>query len=159
MRITIGSAIISLFFHAVSASSILPKLSGHPGIMTHMRTNLTLLNNLCAKPPEKKERYEKRNETMGLKPLNDSDTIIKIKAQKLLRHLHEINKYPMGGHDTLIDLNGDHFKDILIEFYSLAGTGEKNCINVFLYDKVERKFIENKQLNHLCNPTFYFKKK
>ena len=65
----------------------------------------------------------------------------------------------MGGKDTLIDLNGDNFKDILIEFYALAGTGEKNGVDVYLYNNSKKKFVQCEQLNYLANPTFYRDKK
>ncbi len=58
--------------------------------------------------------------------------------------------------DTLIDLNGDGYADILIEYYGLSGSGLKNRIEVHLYDKKTGKFIYHEQLSSIVNPTFYF---
>lgn len=84
---------------------------------------------------------------------------LKEQARKFVIRLKNNDDYPMGGKDTLIDLNGDNLKDILIEFYALAGTGEKNGVRVYLYDKSRKKFVQCEQLNYLVNPTFYRDKK
>lgn len=84
---------------------------------------------------------------------------LKEQAQTFVSRLKNNDDYPMGGRDTLIDLNGDNLKDILIEFYALAGTGEKNGIRVYLYDNSKKKFKPCEPLNYLANPTFYFDKK
>ena len=88
-----------------------------------------------------------------------TNTSIKKKAKKFTTLLKKNNNYPWCGKDTLVDLNGDHYKDILIEFYATAGTGLKNGVEVYLYDHVKQKFVACEQLNHLGNPTFYFNKK
>ena len=86
-------------------------------------------------------------------------TSVKEQAQKFITKLKSNGDYPIGGNDTLIDLNGDNFKDVLVEYYGSAGTGLKNRISVYLYDKSKKKFTTCKQLNSLANPTFYFTKK
>lgn len=84
---------------------------------------------------------------------------LKAQAQKVIAHLKKQRDYPNGGQDTLMDLNGDGYKDILIEFYYPLGTGLKNGIAVYLYNNRKKKFESCEQLNHLTNPTFYFNKK
>lgn len=88
-----------------------------------------------------------------------SSSSVRIKADKLIRKLKADHNYPSGGKDTLIDLNGDKFKDILIEYYGASGTGWKNRTSVYLYNNSKAKFIACEQLNDLANPTFYFNRK
>jgi hypothetical protein len=90
---------------------------------------------------------------------SQENKLFRKKADKIISGLKLKNDYPIGAKDTLIDLNGDQNKDILIEFYYSAGTGLKNGVQVFLYDKSKKQFRECEQLNHLANPTFYFNKK
>ncbi len=85
--------------------------------------------------------------------------LIKGKAQKLITNLKKNGSYPMGGRDTLLDLNGDRFQDVLIEFYGQSGTGEKNGIEAYLYDTLKKTFKHCEQLDYLANPTFYRSKK
>lgn len=73
-----------------------------------------------------------------------------------LKSGHEISN---DAKDTLIDLNGDGFKDLLIEFYGASGTGLKNRICAYLYDNSKKKLKPCDMLNYLANPTFYFDKK
>ena len=88
-----------------------------------------------------------------------ANSLVEKKAKELIPKLKSSGEYPWTGHDTLIDLNGDHYKDILIEYYGLAGTGLKNRITVYLYDNRVGKFKRCNQLCDLANPTFYFDKK
>lgn len=64
-------------------------------------------------------------------------------------------EHPFVGKDTLIDLNGDDFLDILIEYYGRSGTGLKNRVSVYLYDHSTKKFTHCEQLDALATPTFY----
>lgn len=84
---------------------------------------------------------------------------IKKQAQTIISSLKKAGDYPMGAIDTLIDLNADKFKDLLIEYYGASGTGLKNRIMVYLYDSAKRKLKSCETLNSLGNPTFYFDKK
>jgi hypothetical protein len=84
---------------------------------------------------------------------------LKDKARLLIGRLKIKEDYPPGGQDTLIDLNGDHFKDILIEYYGLSGSGEKNGVQVYLYNNIRKEFVQCEQMNYLANPTFYRDKK
>ena len=84
---------------------------------------------------------------------------IEKQAQKIISQLKGNGEYPVDAMDTLIDLNGDGFKDLLIEYYGAAGTGLKNRITVYLYDEAKKKLKSCETLNDLANPTFYFKNK
>jgi len=87
-----------------------------------------------------------------------SDNIRK-DAKAIINYLKKNNQYNIGAKDTLIDLNGDHYKDLLIEYYGESGTGLKNRIKVYLYDKLIKRFRPCEQLNNLANPTFNFQNK
>ncbi|PQJ09682.1 hypothetical protein CJD36_017270 [Flavipsychrobacter stenotrophus] len=69
----------------------------------------------------------------------------------------EMSLSPAGGCDTLMDLNGDGFKDIVVEFYSGCGTGEKNGTIMVMYDTMKRRFDISHQVN-IPNAHFDFKK-
>jgi len=91
---------------------------------------------------------------------SQNDLALKKKAEELIKELKSNREYPRSsGYDTLIDLNSDRYKDILIEYYGDFGTGLKNRIRVFLFDPLHNKFKECRQLSNLANPTFYFNKK
>jgi hypothetical protein len=53
---------------------------------------------------------------------------LRTKAKMFIKKLHCNYDYPMGGCDTLIDLNRDSYKDILIEYYGMSGI--KNRIDI-----------------------------
>jgi hypothetical protein len=84
---------------------------------------------------------------------------IKEQARKIISGLKSSNEFPIDARDTLIDLNGDGFKDLLIEYYGAAGTGLKNRIHVYLYDNSRKKLKSCEPLNYLANPAFYFDRK
>jgi hypothetical protein len=84
---------------------------------------------------------------------------IKSQAQTIISQLKENGEYPLGAKDTVIDINGDRAKDLLIEFYGSAGSGLKNRIIVYLYDNIKKKLTTCETLNCLANPTFYIDKK
>ena len=89
---------------------------------------------------------------------SQSSSQVKQKARELLMGLKDKGEYPLGGSDTLIDLNNDHYMDVLIEYYGASGTGLKNRVQVFLYNPSRNKFKECEQLSGLANPIFYFNK-
>lgn len=91
--------------------------------------------------------------------MSQPNSSLKKKAEKIIAVLKDSGEYAMGAKDTLIDLNGDRYLDLLIEYYGGSGTGLKNRITVFLYDSSKKQFRDCGQLNYLGNPTFYFKKK
>lgn len=84
---------------------------------------------------------------------------IKQQAQHIIAGLKSSNEIPIDERDTLIDLNGDGIKDLLIEYYGASGTGLKNRINAYLYDNSKKKLKPCEPLNYLANPTFYFDRK
>ena len=61
--------------------------------------------------------------------------------------------------DTLIDLTYDGNKDYIIGYYGSTGTGIKNRIEVFLYNKQIDNYILDSTLSRMPNPTFYIKQK
>lgn len=86
------------------------------------------------------------------------DSLTAKKARKFLAGFWEENMYISLVHnDTLLDLNDDGFIDILIEYYGTTGTGFKNAIEAYLYEKETGRFIYQEQLSALVNPTFYFR--
>jgi hypothetical protein len=62
-------------------------------------------------------------------------------------------------YDTLRDLNFDGFKDYIIGYYAMSGTGIKNRVAVYFYNKKQNRYILNEELSDLPNPTFYIDKK
>ncbi len=62
-----------------------------------------------------------------------------------------------GNKDTLIDLNSDGYVDYLNEYYGESGSGEKNRIEVFLYNSKKHDFLRDSLLCCLYNPLFDFK--
>jgi hypothetical protein len=105
----------------------------------------------------KKQNAEPATEQVRDVPI---DTIRKIdtttlagKATKLLADLKESNDYAaIHGKDTLIDLNGDGHRDLLIEYYAGSGTGLKNGVGIYLFNNRKNKFL--KEAVNLPNPTF-----
>lgn len=80
-------------------------------------------------------------------------------AQKLLNDFN-IRNYPMiAGADTLFDLNYDGRKDLIIRYYTLAGTGIKNRIEAYPWSEKENHFIYDSLLSSVPNPSFYIKQK
>lgn len=87
--------------------------------------------------------------------INHSDIKIITEAMISLVNLTKNAEYPLlDARDTLMDINCDEFKDILITYHSPSGTGETNCIIALLYDKEKGKFVKNEQISQLTNPTF-----
>lgn len=84
---------------------------------------------------------------------------IKEQASSIISRLKSSNEIPIYAKDTLIDLNGDGFKDLLIEYYGASGTGVKNRIDAYLYDNSRKKLKRCDVLSYLANPTFYFNRK
>lgn len=77
------------------------------------------------------------------------------KAAKLVKELNDSSDYTIRtGKDTLIDLNGDRYSDVLIEFYKSAGTGLKNAAHIYLYNNRTKRFL--KEPIELPNPAFNF---
>ena len=78
------------------------------------------------------------------------------KAAQLLANLKDSIDYAaFWGKDTLIDLNGDGHRDLLLEFYGSSGTGLKNRVNIYLFNNKKLRFL--KEPIDLPNPTFNFR--
>jgi hypothetical protein len=84
---------------------------------------------------------------------------LKQQARAIISKLKSNFEYPLDAKDTLIDLNRDGYKDLLIEYYGLAGTGLKNRVIVYLYDNSRKNFRHCGQVSNLANPTFFLDKK
>ena len=95
----------------------------------------------------------------NLKTTKYDTTTINGKYAKLVADLKINYTITPGSADTLIDLNYDNNPDILIEYYGTAGSGMKNYIYAYLYDKQKNNFVLDTFLSSLVNPTFYFDKK
>lgn len=81
------------------------------------------------------------------------------KAKTLVDRLRKNDELRFDAKDTLIDLNGDHYKDVLIEYYDILGSGENNKVIVYLFNYTTGKFKKCDLLCRLANPTFHFDKK
>lgn len=81
------------------------------------------------------------------------------KREYILNHFIVEIAPTWSDYDTLFDINYDGKKDYIIGYYGLAGTGVKNRIAVYLYNKKNDGYILNEQLTRLSNPTFYINKK
>ncbi|WP_162902816.1 hypothetical protein [Taibaiella koreensis] len=80
------------------------------------------------------------------------------KATRLLNQLRAKGDYTACyGIDSLIDMNGDGYKDLLVECYGASGTGFKYGATIFLFDRRKNQF-RHQRIN-LPNPTFYFDRK
>ncbi len=77
-------------------------------------------------------------------------------AKKIATNI-EMSLSPAGGCDTLMDINGDGSKDIVVEFYSGCGTGEKNGTIMVMYDTIKKRFDTRHQIT-IPNAHFDFKK-
>ncbi|MBI5856738.1 MAG: hypothetical protein HZB42_03725 [Sphingobacteriales bacterium] len=61
--------------------------------------------------------------------------------------------------DTLFDLNYDGNEDYVIRYYGLAGNGFKHRIEVYLFNKKRRVYIQDSLLSSFVNPSFYIAEK
>lgn len=88
-----------------------------------------------------------------------TNSSLRARSKAILQRLLDNGDLPSDAQDTLIDLNHDGYKDVLIEYYGRSGTGIKNRVMAFLYDPRSKRFQECPELSDLANPTFYFKEK
>lgn len=95
----------------------------------------------------------------SLKNVKFDTTTLNGKYEKIVADLKIDNSITLGGVDTLIDLNYDGQPDILVEYYGTAGSGMKNYIFAYLYNKEKSTFVIDTFLSGLISPTFNFKKK
>lgn len=88
-----------------------------------------------------------------------SEETLKTKSQKLLAAFNQESKITSADFNSLIDLNYDDIKDFIIGYTGQSGTGIKNKIRVYLYDKEKDNYVLNEQLSNLSNLTFYLDQK
>ncbi len=74
------------------------------------------------------------------------------------RVLREVQTSPIV-YDTLLDVNYDGKKDLVIGYEGMSGSGIKHCARVFVYNDSLRTFIPVKPISDLVNPSFYIEKK
>lgn len=121
----------------------------------------------CAQKPKRQTKTESPEAIAAptlAKPDTPADLVdvtndpVILQARKLVTGLQEKGDYAANhGPDSLLDLNGDGYKDLLIECYGGSGSGFKNGADIYLYD-VSGKRFSNKVIS-LANPTFYFDRK
>jgi len=72
--------------------------------------------------------------------------------------LREVQPSPIE-YDTLLDINYDGKKDLVIGYEGMTGNGIKHCARTFVYNASSRTFIPIKLISDLVNPSFYTEKK
>jgi hypothetical protein len=60
------------------------------------------------------------------------------------------NQPPLA--DTMMDVNGDGYLDLILEYYGLMGTGDKYFHDIYLYHPQKGKYIDSVSL---MNPSYY----
>jgi len=92
--------------------------------------------------------------------LSKTDTST-LEGKRLYLKISLLKKLDPSGinYDTLIDLNYDANPDYLIAYYAQAGTGIKNEIDVYIYQKNKNNYEYHHMLSGIRNPSFYLKEK
>jgi hypothetical protein len=87
------------------------------------------------------------------------DSTIEGKAKRKVNQF-QVKNFPWSiCSDSLFDLNYDQNNDLVISYYGMCGTGLKNRIEVYLWDKSKSNFVYNTLLSSLSNPGFYLDRK
>ena len=86
-------------------------------------------------------------------------TTLEGKREYILNRFKYVDPMRSEDFDTLIDLTYDGNKDYIIGYYGQAGTGIKNRIQVFLFNKKADNYILDSTLSDIANPTFYIDKR
>lgn len=129
---------------------------------------------LCSCSDQKQELENKNSEdiqetTQTNQPLPESefshydslktalvDTTTLAGKREFILNQFLISNEPHGpDFDTLFDLNYDQFEDYVIGFTYPSGTGIKNGIEVYLYNKTGNSYLHDSLLSDLANPSFY----
>jgi hypothetical protein len=100
----------------------------------------------------------KENEDSVIKYKIDTTTL-KGRREYILNRFMYDDPIRYADFDTLIDLTYDGNKDYIIGYYGQSGTGIKNRIQVFIYDKGVDNYLLDSTLTDIANPTFYVKQK
>ena len=81
------------------------------------------------------------------------------KRQKIMNTFIIEQSPAQADFDTLFDINYDGYKDYLIGYYGLSGTGIKNRVKTYFYNPKNNSYLLNKTLSDLSNLTFYIDRK
>jgi hypothetical protein len=109
--------------------------------------------------PEKVEQPVETDPYDSLAKAFVDTTTLKGKREWIMNHFLIEYRSSSADFDTLFDLTYDGHKDYVIGYYGQAGTGIKNRVEVYFYDKKKNNYILNERLSDLPNPTFYIKQK
>ena len=81
------------------------------------------------------------------------------KRKWIMHNFHLENRITHPDFDSLLDLNYDGEADYVIGYYGQSGTGIKNFIKVYLFNRTTQSYIFNDLLSELPNPSFYILEK
>jgi hypothetical protein len=112
--------------------------------------------------PKTKEPVSIIQDTSPYDSLRDAKidtTTLKGKREYLMNRFLIEHTPSAPDYDTLRDLNFDGQKDYIIGFYGLAGSGIKNRVKIYFYNKKQNRYVLSEILTDLPNPTFYIEKK
>ena len=74
----------------------------------------------------------------------------------IIMKLFEVENSPAGSdYDTLVDINYDGYRDYVIGYYGLAGTGFKYRIAAYIFSKARNNYYRETQISELVNPSFF----
>lgn len=95
----------------------------------------------------------------SLRNVKVDTTTLAGKRAHIMNQFYIENDLVSPDYDTLFDLTYDKNPDYVIGYYGRSGTGYKNRIKVYLYDKRSNTYQLSEQLSGLVNPTFLITKK
>ncbi len=89
------------------------------------------------------------------RPFQADRSELKLKRAGILKKFSITNSPAGPTFDTLVDINYDGYRDYLIGYYGLAGTGYKYRITVYKYSKSKNEYVLDAKLSDLVNPSFF----
>lgn len=95
----------------------------------------------------------------SLKNIVIDTTTLEGKQKNILRRFLLNNIPSIVSYEKMLDLNFDGLQDYIIGYYGQSGTGIKNRIEVYFFNKDYGSYVFNDQLSTIVNPTFYLKVK
>ena len=87
------------------------------------------------------------------------ESSLAIKRHAILQDFNSESEIRTADSDLQIDLNYDGAKDYVIRYYGQSGSGIKNKVQVYLFDRKSNEYKLNEQLSELSNPSFFIDKK
>lgn len=120
-------------------------------------TWLTIIKNELDSVQEVKPKYLDPYDS--LQQVIIDTTTLAGKRENIMNHFIIDNSLSSEDYDTLLDMNYDGIEDYVIGYYGQMGTGIKNRIKVYLFDKNSKCYKLDTQLSGLSNPTFYLEQK